>query len=621
MLPGPVFNVELLTSSRRPRYYALRVVYGLALLVLIWQNYSHWDRYNGSVLAPQQMTQFARTTFSSILILQGVVVLSMTCSLCAGVIANEKQRKTLHYLLASTLTSPEIILGKLMARMLHVAVFLAIGLPVMSMLSLFGGVDPLFALLATLGSLSTAFALACMAVLCSTLAKRVREAISMAYLLEGAWLALPLLARTALPYSYPEFYTWVRPLNDWLFAATPWGPLQASTSLGSSMTAWPLIEATLWMMGLQLGAGAAFLGLAVWRLRPVFKAQEGSTSTRFLGIPLPGRKTGRFRLFGRRSLGDRAMIWKELFTSRTSGAAQVAGIVIGGLIVCVVGYWTYQFGSEAVWESWANPNDPSLDGNLSYRYADGFRKRTEFNFFLRYLTTAVEVVCILAAAVGGANCLTCEREDDTWISLIATPMDGREIVGAKMLGVLWKLRWAIGLVAVEWVVGTLCGAVHPVGLLFQLVEFVVFVCFATALGTYFSLVSKSTWRSQSTTMGLLVMCSGGYLACCCPMMTSGRSGTILYAAGCMPMILGVSLMSPMEYTDVFVRGQTGSYGPNGIGELILMCIVGTVFYAVMAFTLSVAAFAGFDKAAGRPRRDADAPPPPPAKQKPAPEVG
>ena len=33
MLPGPVFAVELMTTARRARYYALRTFYGLVLLV------------------------------------------------------------------------------------------------------------------------------------------------------------------------------------------------------------------------------------------------------------------------------------------------------------------------------------------------------------------------------------------------------------------------------------------------------------------------------------------------------------------------------------------------------------------------------------------------------------
>ena len=57
---------------------------------------------------------------------QGIAVLLLTPTLVAGVIADERQRKTLHYLLASRLSSGEIILGKLAARLLHVGVFLGL---------------------------------------------------------------------------------------------------------------------------------------------------------------------------------------------------------------------------------------------------------------------------------------------------------------------------------------------------------------------------------------------------------------------------------------------------------------------------------------------------------------
>ena len=68
-----------------------------------------------------------------------MAVLVLTPAIVAGVIADEKQRKTLQYLMVSRLNSAEIVLGKLFARLLHIGVFLAIGLPVMSLTSLFGG--------------------------------------------------------------------------------------------------------------------------------------------------------------------------------------------------------------------------------------------------------------------------------------------------------------------------------------------------------------------------------------------------------------------------------------------------------------------------------------------------
>ena len=39
MLPGTIFNVELLTSARRPRYLVVRTMYATALLAALWINY------------------------------------------------------------------------------------------------------------------------------------------------------------------------------------------------------------------------------------------------------------------------------------------------------------------------------------------------------------------------------------------------------------------------------------------------------------------------------------------------------------------------------------------------------------------------------------------------------
>ena len=60
----------------------------------------------------------------------------------AGIIPDEFQRKTLHYLLASRLSSAEIVLGKLGARLVHVVAFVALGLPIVSLLMLYGGLNP-----------------------------------------------------------------------------------------------------------------------------------------------------------------------------------------------------------------------------------------------------------------------------------------------------------------------------------------------------------------------------------------------------------------------------------------------------------------------------------------------
>src|SRR3954447_26402071 len=164
MLPGPVFNSELTLTARRARYYAIRFLYGMILLFFVVQA-APTSRlgevfWQGGEVSIAEMAAAGSRIFEAFAILQSVAVLVLTPVIVAGVVADEKRRKTLHYLMASRLTSAEIILGKLFARLLHVGIFLAIGLPVMGLISLFGGVEPLWVVLAYGGTLSTAFFLA-----------------------------------------------------------------------------------------------------------------------------------------------------------------------------------------------------------------------------------------------------------------------------------------------------------------------------------------------------------------------------------------------------------------------------------------------------------------------------
>ena len=170
------------------------------------------------------MARLGQSLFATFATVQGIAVLFLTPTLVAGVIADERQRKTLHYLLASRLSSGEIILGKLAARLLHVGVFLGLGLPILSLLSLFGGVDPLGVVAYYAATISTAFFLASLSILVSTYARRPREAISLVYMLEVAWLFLPSMIEAIGPragWPWNEIYPWIAPVNAWVAATSP----------------------------------------------------------------------------------------------------------------------------------------------------------------------------------------------------------------------------------------------------------------------------------------------------------------------------------------------------------------------------------------------------------------
>jgi ABC-type transport system involved in multi-copper enzyme maturation permease subunit len=118
MLPGPVFTFELMTTARHGRLYLVRAFYAVLLLVILWIVHSAWASDTGGVLSSRQVQFFALSAFLGIAIGQELLALALTPALVAGVVADERQRKTLHYLMASQLTSSEIVLGKLLVRML-----------------------------------------------------------------------------------------------------------------------------------------------------------------------------------------------------------------------------------------------------------------------------------------------------------------------------------------------------------------------------------------------------------------------------------------------------------------------------------------------------------------------
>ena len=171
MLMGPVFHAELLRTSRQRRYYVLRVLYALVLLLLIWTGYERLRWYQ-PVISTADLAAFASGTFIAFAILQLITILLLVPPVFGGAIADEKQRKTLHYIMASQLTGAEIILDKVLGRSSLLAVFVAIGLPVVSILGLFGGISAEDVVAAYLGTFSTVAFAVSLTVLVSTWARR-----------------------------------------------------------------------------------------------------------------------------------------------------------------------------------------------------------------------------------------------------------------------------------------------------------------------------------------------------------------------------------------------------------------------------------------------------------------
>src|ERR1700751_4449717 len=97
---GPVMRYELITTSRRRRYYFLRVIYGLLLLTQLTMLFRLWELIHPAGGTLTEIQKFAENAFIQFAGVQGLCLLLLVPALVAGVISDDYQRKTLHYLLA-----------------------------------------------------------------------------------------------------------------------------------------------------------------------------------------------------------------------------------------------------------------------------------------------------------------------------------------------------------------------------------------------------------------------------------------------------------------------------------------------------------------------------------------
>lgn len=588
MLPGPVFNVELLTSSRRRWTFGVRVVYGLILLFVIWMSYRESFPVRAmaaGTVSTQRLSQFAMQIFAVFAITQAVAVALLTPPLIAGVIADDRQRKTLHYLLASRLTAGEIVLGKLAAKLLHLGAFLAIGLPILSLLTLFGGIDPRLVALSYLGTVSTSLFLASLAVAVSAVSKKVRDAIVGTYLLGLIWAFSPLLIEGVFKYTAPAFYAAIRPVNDWLLATTPFYLVFA----GSPAGVW---SAFAWMVGLQLGIAALLIGLATVTLRPAFRSEGGLRRRRrpreakAEGPPRKRREPR--RLFPRPPIGGDPMYWKERYGGRVSRATRVAAVLVVLGVVSGVGYCLYELAEPAFSELLAE----------GYGASGMFNDRRVLAGTARVVGAFLYALMALGVGVAAASSVAGEREQDTWTSLLTTDLTGGEILRAKLFGAVWSGRWIFAPAALLWLVATAAGGMHPYGLLMELVATAIFTWFAAALGIWFSLTRRNSTRALCWTIGTMLFLNAGYLLLLAWFFNDGW-----IIAGSTPYIVGLVGVSVEEVWTIsgfldqrWFSPLTTDEGP----DLIAGCIIGLFGYGIAAAGLTAYCVRSFDRIVDRP---------------------
>jgi ABC-type transport system involved in multi-copper enzyme maturation permease subunit len=484
---GPVMRYELITTARRRRYYFLRAFYCFFLLAQLWIFFTQWETQHPIGGTYAEIQAFAEDAFIQFAGAQGIGLLLLIPALVAGIISDEYQRKTLHYLLASRLSSAEIVLGKLGARMVHVVAFIALGLPIVSLLMLYGGLNPVNIFYVYMGTATLVLFTSGFSVLISILARRPREAILATYGLGAIWLLAPIWLKDISRYLDDGPLWWVPPTIDGLLMSNPinvWysstqrvytfpvvRPMSGRAFYPTMLPAWTTGNGFewefAWMAGIQAIFGLTFLVLAIMGLRPL------------RGSSWPGAKpqTGwwarlhaRYRAFVewraaaavtrnellaskavRPSCGEDPMLWKERYTRMGGGLKWFGSRPVALFFIVLLGCFLFDVAG------------PVLGDVIRLQWRD--RDWNLMNGAIRTASFALGILAILPITAAAATSLTSEREQDTWTSLATTLLTPREIVRAKQFGAIWSARWIGIALLVLWGSGLVLAAVHPIGLL------------------------------------------------------------------------------------------------------------------------------------------------------------
>ena len=252
------------------------------------------------------------------------------------------------------------------------------------------------------------------------------------------------------------------------------------------------------MIGWQVACAVVFLFWAAWRLRPVTRGLADA----------PRRKavlgSQRRHSHARPPCGDDPMLWKERI-SRDRVPAQV-GLWFGLLGFGLLTLFTH--------ERFIRDYRRALDEFFVYGYSSrphhwDFFARDRFLSDLLLYSVLFYIAALLAVAVKSATGVTTERAAGTWDGVLSTLLEPAEIVRGKVLGSISGQRSLLSLVLAPWLFGLALGALHPIGLLLAITGLAVFLCFASLLGTLFSLRSKSSARALVRTLVVLLMLNLG----------------------------------------------------------------------------------------------------------------
>lgn len=457
-LPGPVFAKDVWILGKRPSTAWIRLIYSLLLLGVVGlvfaaavnsSNYAGYANEEGIAARLQQSQEVAPAVTLAIIWSQFVMLCIIGAGLGAPAISDEIRAGSLATLLTTPLKPVQIVLGKLLSRMVELAILTLIPLPLMLALRSYGGVPAANVLIMTGLCLSMGLLAVQLGMLFSVRFKRpaaplVMTVIVMALLtgalpgLMGGLSAVPQLApissqlqQAAMVLSPP----FILGMNSAVLMNETGVPLF-----------WGIIPTSLITIAVTLGWSLLFFGVTCLLLRRAMRAEDrarpspaalvaatpvGTTNpaaaTEPASVDSPRKRKRRASTAQEglsRVVSDSPVAWRELQQPiiGRKWMAWLVGIVVGVALLFIY----YMSALEDVQMA---------------------------------IAIIGVIVWLLFSAVATTGTISHEREGRTLDVLLTTPLTGWEIVWGKFIGGLRRLWIGPAVIVAHIIVSGCCSGV------------------------------------------------------------------------------------------------------------------------------------------------------------------
>ncbi len=459
-LLGPIVDKELRVASRRVRYYLLRMIFiGIIGLLVVFSWLAVYRGGGSTALQASRMSVISITVTGTVIGFLFMAVPFLAAVMMSNSISDEVRRGTLAVLMTTPITSVQLVVGKLLSRLLQLLLLTAIALPLLSILRLLGGVPWEAVVPGIVLTMTTAILAGSVSLWFSVTARQAHRALSMTIgVFFIAYMASVLLVQFGPTLvSNGVLPKWCAALIPILSLTDPYSAF-FSAMTNSRM---PVPGGPSWVMHcpISLAMSAAILGWACVRLRKVMIRQAFDPNR----VGIVGKTLGAGREGPIRVVGNPPITWKDLHSTLRERGWQERFTV--PLAILFLGA-TYAL-------AW---------------YFDGLG---EIGFHVSFVAIVMLVGFLRTATLAGMT-IAREKESRTLPILLMLPLTDTEIQWQKIRAILHKTAPIWIVLGGHVIVFSATGALSPLSLPVLCMVIGPPLIFLIGLGLFFSSLCRST---------------------------------------------------------------------------------------------------------------------------------